>query len=66
MLAGTSLLGEFGTDPYLRKAAGAIDAAGIRPVVDHVHEFEDAASGDATLARGNRFGRVAIPLGDRL
>ncbi|MBK1838555.1 NAD(P)-dependent alcohol dehydrogenase [Azospirillum sp. YIM B02556] len=48
----------------LREAVRAIDAGRIRPVVDRVHEFEDAADAYATLSRGSHFGKIAIALGN--
>jgi NADPH:quinone reductase-like Zn-dependent oxidoreductase len=50
----------------LREAVRAINAAGIRPVVDHVHEFDDAAGAYAMLLRAGHFGKIAITQGDRL
>lgn len=48
----------------LREAVRAIDAGQIRPVVDRVHDFEDAAGAYDTLLRGSHFGKIAIALGN--
>ncbi|WP_207457758.1 NAD(P)-dependent alcohol dehydrogenase [Azospirillum sp. SYSU D00513] len=48
----------------LREAVGAVASAGLRPVIDRVHGFEDAAGAYATLARGGHFGKIAISLDD--
>jgi D-arabinose 1-dehydrogenase-like Zn-dependent alcohol dehydrogenase len=50
----------------LREAVRAINTARIRPVVDHVHEFDDAAGAYAMLSRAGHFGKIAIMLGDGL
>ncbi|SMH61556.1 zinc-dependent alcohol dehydrogenase family protein [Azospirillum agricola] len=46
----------------LREAVRAIDATGLRPVVDRVHDFADATGAYETLSRGGHFGKIAITL----
>ncbi|WP_207481643.1 zinc-dependent alcohol dehydrogenase family protein [Arenibaculum pallidiluteum] len=48
----------------LREAVRAINATGLRPVVDRVHHFKDAAGAYATLAHGSHFGKIAVTLED--
>ncbi|PWC49928.1 alcohol dehydrogenase [Azospirillum sp. TSA6c] len=48
----------------LREAVRAIEAGKLRPVVDRVHDFEDAAGAYAALSRGSHFGKIAIALGN--
>jgi NADPH:quinone reductase-like Zn-dependent oxidoreductase len=48
----------------LCEAIRAIETGKLRPVVDRVHDFEDAAGAYATLSRGGHFGKIAIALGN--
>jgi NADPH:quinone reductase-like Zn-dependent oxidoreductase len=48
----------------LREAVRAVDSAKLRPVVDRVHDFDDARSAYATLSRGSHFGKIAVTLED--
>ena len=41
----------------------ALEAGQIRPVVDRVHPFEDAARALAELAEGRHFGKICLALG---
>ncbi|OAI58702.1 alcohol dehydrogenase [Ralstonia solanacearum] len=49
-----------GSRESLQDAARAIEMAGIRPVIDHVFDFENAREAFAHLDSGSHFGKVVI------
>jgi NADPH:quinone reductase-like Zn-dependent oxidoreductase len=61
MVKGASLHGIFvGSRAMLERLGRAIDATGIKPVVDRVFEFDQAVDAFRYMASGAHFGKVII------
>jgi NADPH:quinone reductase-like Zn-dependent oxidoreductase len=65
MLKGASLRGIFvGSRAMAERLNAAVDAAGIKPVIDKVFPFEDAAEAYRYQSSAALFGKVVIRVGD--